>query len=704
MARTNIRRGGRGGRGGVQEPIGKDEPNTDVSQRQRGSNIIEFTDPKVSRKITSILKTMFNGSWTTQKEVDKSARDELWAHFKFTLAVKSLGRILFCIRGNNHKKPMFIGRVDSDFGVEKSDPQPDPIRNRVIGLISGRVIRCQLHTNYKCIKPSGLAQMATKGNLEEVVTTCERSWVQASPWGFSFRSEKEWGLSLKAKVRVLHTAQLDVTNYLDSVRGELKEELNEEMKVDLNEEMKAGLKEEMKNELKEEMHEELKEEMRAELKEEMRAEIQDMMVDYGIKSRVTRQTKTKQEEQTRWKLRKRQWTGTTEQLIEDLESAYECTQYVFDSNTSWWKISKVTQVNLSPVYNYFRPLTSMDEGLYALACEEDVRCLATLVRIVKLIESSEPTKKPVCDSVTPCSLSQHDSTTPCHDSGFESFTPRLSHDESFEVDDLDLNLNKPVNLNVSQIETQYELFVFEEQDVGRTKEPIVAKVRTQEVFVEEVKTQFPTVEDVILEDYVSSGKDAEHGNGQEDESAPSIDDDDGDDDDDDEDEDFMVDEENEIVKPDVDVHLFGINMDLLFDNIGVTNLVPDDVLKGEDMKVINADGFDSDPGNDDETKNYRRRRDYVVELQSIKPNTTVKIEVERNIDPSLPTRVFKRIYVCLGELKLGFRARRRDLLGLNGAFMNGPFTGQVLAAVRLDSNNGIYPLAYAFIKAKSKSS
>nr|GEV88903.1 nucleotide-binding, alpha-beta plait [Tanacetum cinerariifolium] len=33
-------------------------------------------------------------------------------------------------------------------------------------------------------------QMATNGNLMEVVTTCERSWVQASPWGFSFRSEK----------------------------------------------------------------------------------------------------------------------------------------------------------------------------------------------------------------------------------------------------------------------------------------------------------------------------------------------------------------------------------------------------------------------------------------------------------------------------------------------------------------------------------
>ncbi|GKA62113.1 heat stress transcription factor B-4-like protein [Tanacetum coccineum] len=97
-------------------------------------------------------------------------------------------------------------------------------------------------------------------------------------------------------------------------------------------------------------------------------------------------------------------------------------------------------------------------------------------------------------------------------------------------------------------------------------------------------------------------------------------------------------------------------------------------------------------------------RDYVVELQYTNPNTTVKIAVERNIDPSLPTRVFQRIYVCLGALKLGFRACRRDLLGLDGAFMKGPFPGQVLAAISLNLNNGIYPLAYALVEAESKSS
>ncbi|GJX80041.1 hypothetical protein Tco_0328190 [Tanacetum coccineum] len=162
----------------------------------------------------------------------------------------------------------------------------------------------------------------------------------------------------------------------------------------------------------------------------------------------------------------------------------------------------------------------------------------------------------------------------------------LSHDESFGVDDMDLNLNEPVS----------------------TQEPIVTEVSNEVPIMEEVGTQEFSVKDVVVIDYVSSGKDgedAEHGNGQEDKSAPTdgqfFYDDEGidiayeteydvqysedagtDDDDDDVDEYFLVDEENEIV------------------DVG-------DVLEGEDVDVINADGFDSDPGNDEE-KNYRKRR------------------------------------------------------------------------------------------------
>ncbi|GKF07343.1 hypothetical protein Tco_0041567, partial [Tanacetum coccineum] len=95
---------------------------------------------------------------------------------------------------------------------------------------------------------------------------------------------------------------------------------------------------------------------------------------------------------------------------------------------------------------------------------------------------------------------------------------------------------------------------------------------------------------------------------------------------------------------------------------------------------------------------------YVVELQSTNPNTTLNIQVKRNTDPSLPTRVFQRIYVCLGALKMGFRACKRELSSIDGSFMKEPFPGQVLATAGLDSNNRIYPLAYALVKAESKSS
>nr|GEW21790.1 hypothetical protein [Tanacetum cinerariifolium] len=65
-------------------------------------------------------------------------------------------------------------------------------------------------------QPFELAQMATKGNLGEVVTTCERGLgFKPRREGFPSGAKKEWGLSPKAKVRVLHTAELDVTAHLE---------------------------------------------------------------------------------------------------------------------------------------------------------------------------------------------------------------------------------------------------------------------------------------------------------------------------------------------------------------------------------------------------------------------------------------------------------------------------------------------------------
>ncbi|GJY98644.1 hypothetical protein Tco_0516074 [Tanacetum coccineum] len=100
----------------------------------------------------------------------------------------------------------------------------------------------------------------------------------------------------------------------------------------------------------------------------------------------------------------------------------------------------------------------------------------------------------------------------------------------------------------------------------------------------------------------------------------------------------------------------------------------------------------------DYTHQYKMLRDYIMELQQVNPNTTVKIHVQSEADHQVTTRVFKRIYVCLGPLKAGFKAVMRDFLGLYGAFMKGPYPGQLLTAINVDPNNGKFPLDYGIVE------
>nr|GEW16175.1 pentatricopeptide repeat-containing protein At5g66520-like [Tanacetum cinerariifolium] len=84
--------------------------------------------------------------------------------------------------------------------------------------------------------------------------------------------------------------------------------------------------------------------------------------------------------------------------------------------------------------------------------------------------------------------------------------------------------------------------------------------------------------------------------------------------------------------------------------------------------------------------------------------TTVRIDVQQEPNPDSPTRTFRRVYVCLGSLKQGFRACGREILGLDGCFMSGPWPGQILTTVGVDANNGLYLVAYAIVEAESKAS
>ncbi|GJZ53099.1 mutator type transposase, partial [Tanacetum coccineum] len=97
-------------------------------------------------------------------------------------------------------------------------------------------------------------------------------------------------------------------------------------------------------------------------------------------------------------------------------------------------------------------------------------------------------------------------------------------------------------------------------------------------------------------------------------------------------------------------------------------------------------------------------RDYVKELINQNPSKTIKIDVQQELNLKSKALTFRRMYVCLGALKQGSNACGREILGLDGCFMKCPYLGQILTVVRVDVNNGIYPVSYVVVEAETKDS
>ncbi|GKB38179.1 RNA-directed DNA polymerase, eukaryota [Tanacetum coccineum] len=383
-----------------------------------------------------------------------------------------------------------------------------------------------------------------------------------------------------------------------------------------------------------------------------------------------------------------------------------CTEYVFHMHTPLWKISQVFDKRYADgekdifdmVDIKLFSVIDLDEGLYALACNEDVRCLTALVRRFKSIgifiehvlsyprvppqgvratieeceeymgshPSTSATKKNksdelLCITFDVMELDREEGFSDVEGSNLDNFG--LSHDESFGVDDLDLNINLNLDLNVPHHATH------------------------EEVLVSEVPN------DHVVKGYVD--QQTKHGIGEESVEQGTYDEDD-----------VLMYEESKIVEPDVEVHLFdGIDSETVCeDEVGyhrrkklrklrrdMENMVLNDIVGmkylfywGKDLvcmnKAFRVKAKVKREVKGDHTLEYAMLRDYVVELQFTNLNTTVKIADERNNDSCSPTSV--------------------EPFGLDGAFMKGQFLGQVLAAVGLDSNNKIYPLTHALVEAE----
>ncbi|XP_008241206.1 PREDICTED: uncharacterized protein LOC103339651 [Prunus mume] len=89
--------------------------------------------------------------------------------------------------------------------------------------------------------------------------------------------------------------------------------------------------------------------------------------------------------------------------------------------------------------------------------------------------------------------------------------------------------------------------------------------------------------------------------------------------------------------------------------------------------------------------------DYVEELKKTNVGTTVKIKSNLEGDKSR----FERIYICLAATKKGFIDGLRPVVGLDDCHIKRQHPGQLLSAVGVDPNNGMYPIAYVVAKAEN---
>lgn len=97
---------------------------------------------------------------------------------------------------------------------------------------------------------------------------------------------------------------------------------------------------------------------------------------------------------------------------------------------------------------------------------------------------------------------------------------------------------------------------------------------------------------------------------------------------------------------------------------------------------------------------YNLLETYAAVLKKTNPDTSVWIDVD--IEGEI--RRFKRMYICFGALKKGWKEGRRPIIVLDGCHLKAMYKGQLLAAVGIDGNNGMYPVAYAVVEKETRDS
>nr|GEX57497.1 putative RNA-directed DNA polymerase, eukaryota, reverse transcriptase zinc-binding domain protein [Tanacetum cinerariifolium] len=107
-----------------------------------------------------------------------------------------------------------------------------------------------------------------------------------------------------------------------------------------------------------------------------------------------------------------------------------------------------------------------------------------------------------------------------------------------------------------------------------------------------------------------------------------------------------------------------------------------------DLEVLDFDSFESDI--DDKEEGFRRKGLRKLRKEAANSTSTTNFYVRKEF----PNRDVAK------EMD-AFRASGRELLGFDGAFMKGQYSRQLLTVVGVDTNNGIYRVAYGTVESES---
>ncbi|KAL5819097.1 hypothetical protein ACOSQ4_022939 [Xanthoceras sorbifolium] len=105
---------------------------------------------------------------------------------------------------------------------------------------------------------------------------------------------------------------------------------------------------------------------------------------------------------------------------------------------------------------------------------------------------------------------------------------------------------------------------------------------------------------------------------------------------------------------------------------------------------------------DEHHRSYNKLYSYGFVVRKCNPGS---IAFLRTVTPEInaPAR-FQRFFLSFEAQKLGFLQGCRPIIGLDGCHLKGRFPGVLLAAVGLDANNGVFPIAICIAEGETKDS